>query len=42
MDSASLEHPEAISPVSRPLNYSKDLTLDLDPYTVAVAEIQVQ
>jgi alpha-N-arabinofuranosidase len=40
MDSASLEHPEAISPVSRPLNYAKDLTLDLDPYTVAVAEIQ--
>jgi len=42
MDSASLEHPEAISPVSRPLNYAKDLTLDLDPYTVAVAEIQAQ
>jgi alpha-N-arabinofuranosidase len=40
MDSASLEHPEAISPVSRPLNYAKNLTLDLDPYTVAVAEIQ--
>ena len=42
MDSASLEHPEAISPVSRPLNYAKDLTLDLDPYTVAVAAIQAQ
>ena len=42
MDAASLEHPDAISPVSRPLNYAKDLTLDLDPYTVAVAEIQAQ
>ena len=42
MDAASLEHPEAISPVSRSLNYAKDLTLDLDPYTVAVAEIQAQ
>ena len=40
MDSASLERPDAISPVSRPLNYAKDLTLDLAPYTVAVAEIQ--
>jgi alpha-L-arabinofuranosidase len=40
MDSASLDHPDAISPVSRPLNYARDLTLDLDPYTVAVAEIQ--
>jgi alpha-N-arabinofuranosidase len=42
MDSASLEHPNAISPVSQPLNYAKDLTLDLDPYTVAVAEIHAQ
>lgn len=41
-DSASLEHPGAIAPVSRPLPYAKDLTLDLDPYTVAVAEIQAQ
>jgi alpha-N-arabinofuranosidase len=40
MDSMSLEHPEAISPVSRPLNHAKDLTLDLAPYTVAVAEIR--
>lgn len=39
-DSASLEHPEAISPVSRTLNYAKDLTLDLDPYSVAVVEIR--
>ncbi len=42
MDSASLEHSEAISPVGRPLNDARDLTLDLDPYTVGVAEIQAQ
>ena len=30
-DSASLEHPDAIAPVSRTLNYAKDLTVDLDP-----------
>jgi alpha-N-arabinofuranosidase len=39
-DSASLEHPDAIAPVSRLLVYAKDLTVDLDPYTVAVLEIQ--
>ncbi len=38
--SASLEHPDAIAPVSRTLNYAKDLTLDLDPYSVAVLEIR--
>jgi alpha-N-arabinofuranosidase len=41
-DSASLEHPDAIAPVSRPLNYAKDLTVDLDPYTVAVVEIRTE
>ena len=39
-DSASLDHPNAIAPVSRTLNYAKDLTIDLDPYTVAVLEIR--
>jgi alpha-L-arabinofuranosidase len=39
-DAASLEHPNAIAPVTRTLNYTKDLTLDLDPYTVAVLEIR--
>ena len=34
-DSASLEHPDAITPVSRTLAYAKDLTVDLDPYTVS-------
>jgi alpha-N-arabinofuranosidase len=40
LDSASLDHPDAIVPVSRALNYARDLTLDLDPYTVSVAEIK--
>jgi alpha-N-arabinofuranosidase len=39
-ESASLEHPDGIAPVSRSLAYAKDLTLDLDPYTVAVVEIR--
>ncbi len=39
MDSPSLERPDAIAPVSRALNYAKDLTVDLEPYTVAVVEI---
>ncbi len=38
-DSASLEHPNTIAPVSRLLNYTKDFSVDLDPYTVAVVEI---
>lgn len=38
-DQASIENPEAIAPVSRSFTYAKDLTIDLDPYTVAVLEI---
>jgi alpha-N-arabinofuranosidase len=38
-EQASLENPEAISPVSRSFDYARDLTIDLDPYTVAVLEI---
>jgi len=41
-DSASLEHPDAITPASRTLVYAKDLTVDLDPYTVAVVEIRAE
>jgi alpha-N-arabinofuranosidase len=41
-DAASLERPDAIKPVSRTLRYAKDLTVELDPYTVAVVEIQAQ
>jgi len=36
---ASLQHADAIAPVSRTLNYAMDLTVNLDPYTVAVVEI---
>jgi len=39
-DSASLDHPDAITPVSRRVNYAKDLAVELDPYTVAVVEIR--
>jgi alpha-N-arabinofuranosidase len=42
MDSASLEHPDAIAPVTQPLKYSKDFSVDLDPYTVAVVEIRAE
>jgi alpha-N-arabinofuranosidase len=42
MDSASLEHPDAIVPLSRPLNYLKDFSVDLEPHTVAVVEIRAQ
>ncbi|HEY2012833.1 MAG TPA: alpha-N-arabinofuranosidase [Bryobacteraceae bacterium] len=41
-DSASLDHPDAIAPVSRTLAYAKDLTVDLEPYTVAVLEIRAK
>jgi alpha-N-arabinofuranosidase len=40
-DKASLEHPDAIAPVIKPFEYSKDFSLELEPYTVAVLEIQV-
>jgi alpha-N-arabinofuranosidase len=39
-DSASLDHPDAIAPKSRTLQYAKDFSVDLEPYTVAVVEIQ--
>ena len=41
-DSASLENPHAIAPVSRTLAYAKDFAVDLDPYTVAVLEIRAE
>ncbi len=41
-DCASLEHPNAITPVSRPLKYAKDLAVELDPYSVAVVEIRAE
>jgi alpha-N-arabinofuranosidase len=39
-DSASLEHPNVINLVSRPLHYAKDFSVDLEPYTVVVVEIR--
>jgi alpha-N-arabinofuranosidase len=42
MDSASLDHPNAITSVSRPLNYAKDFSVDLEPYTVAVIEVDAK
>jgi alpha-N-arabinofuranosidase len=41
-DSASFEHPNAIAPVSRSIQYGKDLSVDLAPYTVAVVEIRAE
>jgi alpha-N-arabinofuranosidase len=38
-DTASLEQPDRIKPVERTIDYRPDLTIDLDPYTVAVVEI---
>jgi len=39
-DSASLEHPDAIASKSRALEYAKEFSVDLEPYTVAVVEIR--
>jgi alpha-N-arabinofuranosidase len=39
-DSASLERPDAIAPVGRQLNYAKEFTVEIEPYTVAVVEIR--
>jgi alpha-N-arabinofuranosidase len=38
-DAASLEQPDRIKPVERTVEYRPDLTIDLEPYTVAVVEI---
>ena len=39
-DQASIENPDVIAPVSRSFDYAKDLTIELDPHTVAVLDIQ--
>ena len=39
-DFASLEHPNAITPASHPFEYTKDFSVDLEPYEVAVVEIR--
>ena len=41
-DSASLEYPNAIAPVSRSIEYATNFSVDLAPYTVAVVEIRAE
>ena len=41
-DTASLEQPDRIKPVQRTQEYSRDLTIDLAPYTVSVVEISAK
>jgi alpha-N-arabinofuranosidase len=41
-DTASLETPDRVKPAERTREYSRDLTIDLDPYTVAVIEISAR
>ena len=41
-EKASLERPDAIRPVSRTIEYAKDLAVELEPYTVAVVEIRAE
>ncbi|GAC1654921.1 MAG: hypothetical protein NVS9B15_15660 [Acidobacteriaceae bacterium] len=41
-DAASLEHPDVISPVSQPITYATDFSVDIEPYTVAVIEIRAE
>jgi alpha-N-arabinofuranosidase len=41
-DSAYLAHPDAIAPVTRSLKFAKGMTVELDPYTVAVLEIRAE
>jgi alpha-N-arabinofuranosidase len=41
-EAASLEEPNRIKPIERTLEYRHDLTIDLEPYTVAVVEIAVR
>ncbi len=38
-DTASLEQPDRIKPIERTIEFRPDLTIDLEPYTVAVVEI---
>jgi alpha-N-arabinofuranosidase len=38
-DAASLEEPNRVRPTERTREYSRDLTIELEPYTVALVEI---
>jgi alpha-N-arabinofuranosidase len=39
-DSASLQRPDAIAPVTRTFNYAREFAVDLEPYTVGVVEFR--
>ena len=39
---ASMEHPDVFTPVSRVMPYAKDLTLELEAYSVAVLEVRAE
>ena len=39
-DTASLQNPDAIAPKRRSMAFARDMTVDLDPYTVAVVVIR--
>jgi alpha-N-arabinofuranosidase len=41
-EAASIERPDAIRLVSRPIDYVKDLAVELEPYAVAVLEIRAE
>jgi alpha-N-arabinofuranosidase len=41
-DKASRDRPDSIRPVSRTIEYAKDLAVELQPYTVAVVEIRAE
>jgi hypothetical protein len=39
MDTPSLENPDRIKPILSTMSCARDLTIELNPYTVAVIEI---
>jgi alpha-N-arabinofuranosidase len=39
---ASLEHPDAFAPASRSMEYARNFSVAMDPYSVAVVEIQAE
>lgn len=41
-EKASLDRPDAIRPVTRTIEYAKDLAVELEPYTVAVVDIRAE
>jgi alpha-N-arabinofuranosidase len=41
-DAPSLENPDRIKPVEQTMQYTRDLTIELAPYTVAVVEVTAE